>query len=188
MRPSQQDEIDFNMNNHVYQVFFLPYVLDAPSRVLAYCPFTGIMADGDDEQDAAGKWHEEAARRFHDSRRFDISGSLTASCKVWYSELQGHTTPTSTSDSISASDPSFSHVPSSSPASLFMIDHYEYCAPRGNDAKAVLICPQTKETLEGTKAELQQVETVPTSWFDWKVTCTPKLVLDDYTLTPNYIN
>jgi hypothetical protein len=49
-----------------WQVFFLPKDDPAlPTAFIAFCPFTGVCAEGSTEAEAGIKWKEEARRKFN---------------------------------------------------------------------------------------------------------------------------
>lgn len=49
-----------------WQVFFLPKDDPAvPTSYIAFCPFTGVCAEGSTEAEAGVKWKEEARRQFN---------------------------------------------------------------------------------------------------------------------------
>lgn len=49
-----------------WQVFFLPKDDPAvPTSFIAFCPFTGVCAEGMTEAEAGIKWKEEARRQFN---------------------------------------------------------------------------------------------------------------------------
>jgi hypothetical protein len=49
-----------------WQVFFLPKDdLVVPTSFIAFCPFTGVCAEGGTEAEAARNWKKEAHKQFH---------------------------------------------------------------------------------------------------------------------------
>eukprot|EP01112_Ceratiomyxa_fruticulosa_P017909 TRINITY_DN5660_c0_g1_i1.p1 TRINITY_DN5660_c0_g1~~TRINITY_DN5660_c0_g1_i1.p1 ORF type:complete len:183 (+),score=33.19 TRINITY_DN5660_c0_g1_i1:361-909(+) len=167
------EEEVFNMNDRIFQVFFLPSNIEkeGSSYVIAFCPFTSIMATGNSEQEAASNWLDEAKRTLKLQIRFPPF--VPTMRKVWYTETQ---------------------LSSLTSTPVFMIDHYEYNAEnqgekdQDND-KVVVIYPKVKKILNGTKKELAAKGELSGLWFDQKVSCTPLLIRDTrFTMTPQYIN
>jgi len=69
----------------LFQVFFLPTEqVDSPKTYTAFCPFTGITAEGDTVQQAAQRWTELARLRFA-TKTFTLN---LISRKVWYGEKE----------------------------------------------------------------------------------------------------
>jgi len=164
-----------NMNDRLFQVFFLPSNIEkeGSSYVIAFCPFTQIIATGNSEQEAAANWLDEAKK----SLKLQIHSPLISTTrKVWYSEVH-------------PSSPSLNSI-----TPVFMIDRYEYSVENQQEKdqeneKAVVIYPKAKKIINGTKKELKAKGELSGLWFDQKVSCTPLLIRDTrFTMTPQYIN
>lgn len=55
-----------SQDEQMWQVFFLPKDDPAvPTSFIAFCPFTGVCAEGNTELEAANRWKEEAKKQFN---------------------------------------------------------------------------------------------------------------------------
>jgi len=147
-----------DVKNNYWQVFFLPKddVVN-PHSYIAFCPFTGVIAEGASEREAAIKWQRKATRKLHS--HFFLPWSLLTTRKVWYGE----------SDTAAAP--------------VYLLDHYF------TNTEATAICPLTKQVIGGSVQSIKEEGSLPQTWCDWKISCTPLLQRSTfYSLTPNCIN
>lgn len=171
-----------------WQVFFLPKDdIVVPTSYIAFCPFTGVCAEGATEAEAGAKWKEEARKQFN---RYFYLPELHTTRKVWYGESNSPTNSNPNSPTLQSSpvEHPFPLLPPStepSSKSFFVIDHF-------NDSEqAIAISPQSKDVFVGKGVEelSSEVEQLPQFWSDWKVTCTPLLHHKwFFSLTPHCIN
>eukprot|EP00026_Physarum_polycephalum_P013716 Phypoly_transcript_14148.p1 GENE.Phypoly_transcript_14148~~Phypoly_transcript_14148.p1 ORF type:complete len:189 (+),score=34.05 Phypoly_transcript_14148:136-702(+) len=168
-------------DDQCWQVFFLPKDdLVVPTSFIAFCPFTGVCAEGGTEAEAARNWKEEAHKQFN--RSFYLP-ELHTTRKIWYGEAGSQTSPLP--KLAPASPLSSPPLPSSTtPKSFYVIDKY------GDTDQAVAFSPQSKDVIVGKGVEeLSEVDNLPHFWSDWRVSCTPLLHNNwFFSLTPHCIN
>lgn len=92
MTPMSTSTTPSNTEEDQWQVFFLPKDDPVvPSSFIAFCPFTGVCAEGATELEAGRKWKEEARRQFN--RYFYLPELYLTTRKVWYGEADNNVVP-----------------------------------------------------------------------------------------------
>lgn len=181
----------YHDEEQVWQVFFLPKDDPAvPTSFIAFCPFTGVCAEGNTETEAAVNWKEEAKRQFN---CYFYLPELHTTRKVWYGEAQTSSpadhplfplAPTSPKPPSESNQLPQKSSPSSPSLSFYVIDNYD------DKDQAIAISPQSKDVIVGKGVEeLSEVDHLPHCWSDWRVSCTPLLHRNwFFSLTPHCIN
>jgi len=172
-----------------YQVFFLPKstALNSASKgIVAFCPFTGISAEGITRNEAASKWIKAA--------KGVVSGAFIPKYLIVRRKVLAHLPPVQHSEQATtmANNPGEIEKNVNSAPSAFFLDFSftQQCA---------LFLPETGVSSTDIRSEVTAhiAQAYPGTWIDWPVECTPIMrsraleplqTLSLSSLTPHYIN
>eukprot|EP01121_Diplochlamys_sp_Union-15-3_P005511 TRINITY_DN15852_c0_g1_i1.p1 TRINITY_DN15852_c0_g1~~TRINITY_DN15852_c0_g1_i1.p1 ORF type:complete len:154 (-),score=12.22 TRINITY_DN15852_c0_g1_i1:12-473(-) len=151
-----------------WQIFFFPKD-DTEEKILAYCPFTDIMAEGNSIRNAAHKWAKKAKDKYGPAthpRGFENSQIISR--KVWCGEKNGVST--------------FVLDWFDSPVSVIVCPSTREATVSRSFGESTEMLPRSTE-----QAGASLRENIPDFLIDTRISCTP-IMRFPLSLNPNCVN